>query len=316
MRITVLAGGVGAARFLRGLKAAAPDADITVVGNTGDDITLFGLRVCPDLDTVMYTLGDGINESQGWGRTGETFEIRDELAAYGVGPDWFTLGDRDFATHIVRTQLLTEGRPLSAVTEVLCQRWQPGVRLLPMSDDQIETHVQIDEGDGPRYVHFQEWWVRMHAAVPASAIVAVGAAEARPAPGVLEAIAAADVVLFPPSNPVVSIGAILAVPAIADAVRAKTVVGVSPIIGGAPVRGMADACLAAIGVPATAQAVAAHYGPQLLNGWLVDEQDKAAVDAPELAGITVRALPLYMTSLATTATIARAALDLAQELRG
>ena len=178
MRITVLAGGVGAARFLRGLKAAAPDADITVVGNTGDDITLFGLRVCPDLDTVMYTLGDGINESQGWGRTGETFEIRDELAAYGVGPDWFTLGDRDFATHIVRTQLLTEGRPLSAVTEVLCQRWQPGVRLLPMSDDQIETHVLIDEGDGPRYVHFQEWWVRMHAAVPASAIVAVGAAEA------------------------------------------------------------------------------------------------------------------------------------------
>ncbi len=126
MRITVLAGGVGAARFLRGLKAAAPDADITVVGNTGDDITLFGLRVCPDLDTVMYTLGDGINESQGWGRTGETFEIRDELAAYGVGPDWFTLGDRDFATHIVRTQLLNDGRPLSAVTECCASAGSPG----------------------------------------------------------------------------------------------------------------------------------------------------------------------------------------------
>jgi LPPG:FO 2-phospho-L-lactate transferase len=165
-------------------------------------------------------------------------------------------------------------------------------------------------------VHFQEWWVRLHASVPAADIFVEGAAQARPAPGVLEAIAAADVILFPPSNPVVSIGAILAVPAIAEAVQAKTVVGVSPIIGGAPVRGMADACLAAIGVPATAQAVAAHYGPGLLNGWLVDEQDKAAVDAPELAGITVRALPLYMTNLTTTATIARAALDLAQELRG
>ena len=312
--ITVLAGGVGAARFLRGLKAAAPDADITVVGNTGDDITLFGLRVCPDLDTVMYTLGDGINESQGWGRTGETFEIRDELAAYGVGPDWFTLGDRDFATHIVRTQLLTEGRPLSAVTEVLCQRWQPGVRLLPMSDDQIETHVQIDEGDGPRYVHFQEWWVRLHAAVPAQAIVPAGAADTRPAPGVLEAIEAADVVLFPPSNPVVSVGTILAVPGIADAVRAKTVVGVSPIIGGAPVRGMADACLTAIGVETSAVAVGAHYGPDLINGWLVDDQDKEAAADPALAGIEVRVLPLYMRDLAATAEIARAALDLAAEL--
>jgi 2-phospho-L-lactate transferase len=314
MRITVLAGGVGAARFLRGLKAAAPDADITVVGNTGDDITLFGLRVCPDLDTVMYTLGGGINEDQGWGRTGETFEIRDELAAYGVGPDWFTLGDRDFATHIVRTQLLNEGRPLSAVTEVLCPRWQPGVRLLPMSDDQIETHVLIDEGDGQRDVHFQEWWVRMHAAVPATAIVAAGAAEARPAPGVLEAIAAADVVLFPPSNPVVSVGTILSVPGIPEAVAAKTAVAVSPIIGGAPVRGMADACLTAIGVPTTAVAVGAHYGAGLIDGWLVDDQDKEAAADPALAGIEVRVLPLYMRDLASTAEIARAALDLAAEL--
>src|SRR5579859_7785793 len=137
MRITVLAGGVGAARFLRGLRAAAPDATITVIGNTADDITLFGLRVCPDLDSVMYTLGGGINEDQGWGRRDETFAIRDELAAYGAGPSWFTLGDRDFATHILRSQLLAEGRPLSDVTQVLCARWQPGIRLLPMSDDRI-----------------------------------------------------------------------------------------------------------------------------------------------------------------------------------
>jgi len=316
MRITVLAGGVGAARFLRGLMAAAPDADITVIGNTGDDITLFGLHVSPDLDTVMYTLGGGISEEQGWGRAGDTYAVLGELAAYRAGPDWFSLGDRDIATHITRTSLLAEGRTLSAATAALCQRWLPGVTLLPMSDDRVQTHVVLRDDQGGQTVHFQEWWVRLHAAVPAAAIVMDGAAQARPAPGVLDAIAAADVLLFPPSNPVVSIGAILAVPGIAAAVSARKAIGVSPIIGGAPVRGMADACLAAIGVPATAQAVAAHYGPGLLAGWLVDDQDKAAVDAPELAGITVRAMPLYMTDLAATTAIARAALGLAAELSG
>jgi LPPG:FO 2-phospho-L-lactate transferase len=319
MRITVLAGGVGAARFLRGLKAAAPDADITVIGNTGDDITLFGLHISPDLDTVMYTLGGGISEERGWGREGETFTVLPELAAYGAGPDWFTLGDRDIATHIARTALLNAGATLTAVTSKLCERWQPGVTLLPMSDDRIETHVFLDEagpgGDGDgRSVHFQEWWVRLHAAVPARQIVAVGAEAARPGPGVLAAIEAADCVLFPPSNPVVSIGTILAVPQVAEAVAAKTVVGVSPIIGDAPVHGMADACLTAIGVATTATAVAAHYGAGLLDGWLVDDRDKAATTAPELRGIAVRALPLYMTDLAATAQIARAALDLAAEL--
>jgi LPPG:FO 2-phospho-L-lactate transferase len=297
---------------LRGLRAAAPDAEITVIGNTGDDITLFGLRVCPDLDTVMYTLGGGISEEQGWGRADETFAIRDELAAYGAGPSWFTLGDRDFATHILRTQLLAEGKPLSEVTRALCARWRPGVRLLPMSDDTIETHVLID--DGAREIHFQEWWVRLHACAPALSITARGAEEAAPAPGVLDAIAAADFVLFPPSNPVVSIGTILAVPGIREATAAKAVVGVSPIIGGAPVRGMADACLTAIGVQTSAAAVAAHYGPDLIDGWLVDEQDKAAADDAALAGIEVRALPLYMRDTAATAAIAQAAIELAQEL--
>jgi LPPG:FO 2-phospho-L-lactate transferase len=313
MRITVLAGGVGAARFLRGLKQAAPDAEITVIGNTGDDITLFGLRVCPDLDTVMYTLGGGINEEQGWGRAQETHRIRAELAAYGASPDWFTLGDRDFATHILRSQLLAAGQPLSAITEVLSQRWQPGVRLLPMSDDPVETHVILQDSERTE-VHFQEWWVRLHAGTPAAEIIATGAAGAVPAPGVLEAIGAADVILFPPSNPVVSVGTILAVPGIRAAVQAKTVVGVSPIIGGSPVRGMADACLAAIGVDTSAAAVAAHYGPELINGWLVDDQDKAAADDPALAGIEVRALPLYMRDLPATTAIARAALELALEL--
>jgi len=311
----VLAGGVGAARFLRGLRAAARDAEITVIGNTGDDITLSGMRVCPDLDTVMYTLGGGVSEEQGWGRAAESFTVQQELAAYGAGTDWFALGDKDFATHIVRTRMLTAGSPLSAVTETLCRRWQPGVRLLPMSDDPVETHVLIEENGSRRSIHFQEWWVRLHAAVPALEITPTGAAAATPAPGVLDAISTADFVLFPPSNPVVSIGPILAVPGISEAVRAKTVVGISPIIGGAPVRGMADACLAAIGVQTSAAAVAAHYGSELLDGWLVDEQDKAAVDDPELADIAVRAVPLYMRDLPSTAEIARAALDLAAELR-
>ncbi|HEY3735008.1 MAG TPA: 2-phospho-L-lactate transferase [Streptosporangiaceae bacterium] len=315
MRITVLAGGVGAARFLRGLKAAVPDAEITVIGNTGDDITLFGLRVCPDLDTVMYTLGGGISEEQGWGRAEESFTVQRELTAYGEGPDWFSLGDRDIATHIVRSRMMAAGQPLSAVTAALCQRWQPGVRLLPMSDSQIETHVLIEDGEGRRSIHFQEWWVRMHAATPGLAITPVGAADAAPAPGVLEAIADADFIVLPPSNPVVSIGPIMAVPGIRQAASGKVVVGVSPIIGGAPVRGMADACLTAIGVETSAAAVGAHYGADLIGGWLVDKQDKVAVDDPALTGIEVRALPLYMRDLPSTAEIARAAVALAAELR-
>ncbi|MGW6709208.1 2-phospho-L-lactate transferase [Streptomyces sp. NPDC054956] len=319
MRIVVLAGGIGGARFLRGLKAAVPDADITVIGNTGDDIHLFGLKVCPDLDTVMYTLGGGINEDQGWGRTDESFTVKEELAAYGVGPTWFGLGDRDFATHIVRTQMLGAGYPLSAVTEALCERWQPGVRLLPMSDDRVETHVAITEaGTGQRKViHFQEYWVRMRAAVDAEAVVPVGAEQAKPAPGVLEAIAAADVIVFPPSNPVVSVGTILAVPGIREAVAAAAapVVGLSPIVGGAPVRGMADKVLAAVGVESTAAAVARHYGTELLDGWLVDTADADAVAEVEAAGITCRAVPLMMTDLAATAAMARAALELAEASR-
>ncbi|MGX1975349.1 2-phospho-L-lactate transferase [Streptomyces kronopolitis] len=323
MRIVVLAGGIGGARFLRGLKSAAPDADITVIGNTGDDIHLFGLKVCPDLDTVMYTLGGGINEEQGWGRTDETFRVKEELAAYGVGPEWFGLGDRDFATHIVRTQMLSAGYPLSAVTEALCARWKPGVRLLPMSDDRIETHVAVTEpgSDGEegerKAIHFQEYWVRLRASVPAHAVVPVGADQAKPAPGVLEAIAAADVVLFPPSNPVVSIGTILAVPGIREAIAdaGVPVVGLSPIVGDAPVRGMADKVLAAVGVESTAAAVARHYGSGLLDGWLVDSADEGAVAEVEAAGIRCRAVPLMMTDTDATAAMVREALALAEEVR-
>ncbi|MEU0838619.1 2-phospho-L-lactate transferase [Streptomyces sp. NPDC005962] len=319
MRIVVLAGGIGGARFLRGLMSAVPDADITVIGNTGDDIHLFGLKVCPDLDTVMYTLGGGIHEEQGWGRAGETFAVKEELAAYGVGPEWFGLGDRDFATHIVRTQMMSAGYSLSAVTEALCARWQPGVRLLPMTDDRVETHVLIDapEGEGRKAIHFQEYWVRMRASVPAHAVVPVGADQAKPAPGVLEAIADSDVVLFPPSNPVVSVGTILAIPGMREAIAEAgvPVVGLSPIVGDAPVRGMADKVLAAVGVESTAAAVAKHYGSGLLDGWLVDTVDAGVVDEVEAAGIRCRAIPLMMSDTQATARMATEALALAEEVR-
>lgn len=328
------AGGIGAARFLRGLLAATggPDGgpegrpEITVIGNTGDDITLFGLRVCPDLDTVMYTLGGGIHEGQGWGRDDETFVVKEELAAYGVGPAWFGLGDRDLATHVVRTQMLDAGYPLGQVTEALCARWgfaEMGVRLLPMSDDRVETHVVIDDDGAPggrRAAHFQEYWVRLHAEPKAHEVVAVGADSATAGPGVLAAIAEADLVLLPPSNPVVSIGTVLAVPGIRAALLATAapVVGLSPIVGGAPVRGMADKVLAAVGVETTAEAVALHYGARsaggLLDGWLVDTTDAGAAGPVEAAGIVCRAVPLLMPDVGRAAAMARAALELAAEL--
>ena len=219
MRITVLAGGIGGARYLRGVRAACPADEVIAVVNTGDDITLHGLRICPDLDSVMYTLGGGIDAERGWGRAEETWRISDELATYGVEPTWFGLGDLDIATHLVRTQMLDAGYPLSDVTAALCERWKPGVRLLPMSDERCETHVVVDRpGAGRHAIHFQEWWIRYRAALPAQAFVQVGLDDAKPAPGVLEAILHADVVLIAPSNPVVSIGTILAVAGVRDAV--------------------------------------------------------------------------------------------------
>ena len=329
-KVAVLAGGIGGARFLAGLRAHLGTSEITVIGNTGDDIWVHGVRVCPDLDTVMYTLGGGISAERGWGREAETFVVREELAAYGAEPTWFGLGDRDLATHLIRTQSLRAGYPLSQVTEALCQRWQPGVRLIPMTDDRAETHVIVDDPDGARddsgqpariAIHFQQWWIQHRAGLPAHGFRVVGIDEARPAPGVLEAIEGADLICFPPSNPVVSIGVILQVPGVAEAITSARapVVGLSPIIGSAPVRGMADACLAAIGLPTTAEAVATHYGARsdggLIDAWLVHETDAAAVPAIEAAGIRARAVPLLMTDTAATAQMAAAAIDLAAGLR-
>ena len=326
--VTVLSGGVGGARFLQGLlhhgsRSGAPDdgtTQVTVIANTADDIWLHGLKVCPDLDTVMYTLGGGIDPVRGWGRTDETWHAKEELAAYGVEPTWFGLGDRDLATHLVRTQMLEAGFPLSAVTEALCKRWQPGVRLLPMSDDRVETHIVIDdeaEPSGRRAVHFQEYWVRLGAEVPARAVVPVGLDKATPAPGVLEAITSADLVLVPPSNPVVSVGTILGVPGIREALRdtGAPVVGLSPIVAGRHVRGMAAQLLAAIGVEVSAAGVAEHYGARsaggVLDGWLVDSADGDQVARVEAAGIGCRAVPLMMTDVDATAAMVDAAYALA-----
>ncbi len=322
MRIVVLAGGIGGARFLMGVRALARErhAEVTAIVNVGDDVTLHGLRICPDLDSVVYALGGGADPERGWGRAGETWTIKEELAAYGAEPTWFGLGDRDIATHLVRTRMLDAGYPLSAVTDALCDRWQPGIRVLPATDDRLETHVVVDADrlaePGPagesRAIHFQEWWVRYHAMVPARRFVFLGSESAKPAAGVTDALAAADVVLVAPSNPVVSVAPILAVPGMREALRAggAPVVGVSPVIGGAPVRGMADKCLAAIGAPCTAAGVAGLYGARsrvgILDGWLVDTSDAGC----EVPGVLVQECPLWMTDEQATAAMVRTGLEL------
>jgi len=311
MRIVVLAGGIGGARFLVGVRAYAREvgAEVTAVVNVGDDASMHGLRICPDLDSVMYTLGGGADPERGWGRVGETWTVKGELAAYGAEPTWFGLGDKDIATHLVRSTMLTAGYPLSAVTEALCDRWRPGVRLLPATDDRLETHAVVELDGEQKAIHFQEWWVRYRGELPTARFVFVGAESAKPAPGVLDALAAADVVLMAPSNPVVSIAPILAVPGLRDAVAtaAAPVVGISPIIGGVPVRGMADKCLAIVGADCTAAGVGRLYGADLLDGWLVDTTDEGA-DVP---GVAVRAVPLWMTDEQATAAMVRAAMELA-----
>jgi LPPG:FO 2-phospho-L-lactate transferase len=328
-RVTVLSGGVGGARFLQGLlrlvERTGAATEVTVVANTADDIWVHGLKVSPDLDTVMYTLGGGIDTERGWGRTDESWHAGEELAAYGVEPTWFGLGDRDLATHLVRTRMLDAGYPLSAVTTALCERWRPGVRLLPMTDDRVETHVVVDDADEPsgqRAVHFQEYWVRLRASVPARAVVPVGLDRSTPAPGVLEALTATDLVLLPPSNPVVSVGTILGVPGVRDALRATSapVVGLSPIVGGDHVHGMAAQVLTAIGVEVSAAAVAEHCGSRtgggVLDGWLVDTVDAAEVDRVRAAGIACDAVPLMMTDHDATAAMAQEAVTMAARARG
>ncbi|WP_136055412.1 2-phospho-L-lactate transferase [Microbacterium sp. K24] len=322
-RIVVLAGGVGGSKFVLGVRDAArrrwPDADggtradITVIANTGDDLWLSGIRLQPDVDSMIYALA-GVNDAaRGWGRAGESERVAAELHAWGSGWPWFTLGDLDLGAHIARTGWLHDGLSVTQVVARLASRWPLGVRVLPMTDAEVDTHVETEQGR----MHFQEWWTRHRASLPARGFDSPGIAHAAPAPGVLEALAAADMILFAPSNPVVSLGPILAVPGIADAVRAAggAVVGVSPIIAGAPVRGMADACLAAVGIEATAAAVGWHYGARdaggLLDAWLIAEEDAALAPEVEAAGVRALVRPLWMRDLETSAVLADAAFDAA-----
>jgi LPPG:FO 2-phospho-L-lactate transferase len=271
----------------------------------------------------MYTLGGGIDPERKWGRTDETWHAKEELIAYGADRTWFGLGDRDLATHLVRSEMLRDGAGLADVTARLCERWNPGVRLLPMTEDEVETHIAIDSADGQGgldVIHFQEYWIRLRAQVPVRDVIVRGAELAAAGPGVVEAILDADRVILPPSNPIVSTGAILAIGEIADAVRATTapVVGVSPIIGAGAVRGMADQLLTGLGVQLSASGVGRHLGARssggVLDGWLIDVSDAEQLDALQTAGLVAEAVPLYMSDDPTTAQLARDTLALAASL--
>lgn len=323
-RVVVLAGGVGGSRFVSGVRSALRDrgvddtaASLTVVVNTGDDLWLSGVRLQPDVDSILYALA-GVNDTErGWGRAGDTERVNEELAAWGAGWPWFTLGDLDLGTHLARTGWLRDGATVGEVVARLASRWPLGVRLLPMTDAEVDTRVTVRDGADTRNLHFQEWWTRHRAALAPVGFDNPGIGDAAPSAGVVEAIAEADVVLLAPSNPVVSIGPILAVPGIREAVVSTSapVVGVSPIIGGAVVRGMADVCLTAVGVDTEAAAVAAHYGARasagVLDAWLLGEEDAASAPAVEAAGVRAVVAPLWMRDAATAAALGEAALTAA-----
>jgi LPPG:FO 2-phospho-L-lactate transferase len=314
--VVVLAGGVGAARFLRGLVRAVPAAELTVVVNVADDIDVLGLRVCPDLDSITYWLAGLVHPDQQWGRDDERFTVRDELLRLGHQP-WFTLGDRDLALHLHRGEQLARGVALSTVTAQVARAHGLALTLLPASDDRITTRIHTADG---RDLHFQEYWVRERAAADVAHVEYRGADVARPAPGVAEAILAADVVLVAPSNPVASIAPVTAIPGVAAALAATAapVVGVSPIIGGRVVRGMADRLLPAIGVEVSAEGVARHYGSRadggLLDAWIVDERDASACAAVRALGIVTDSAPTLLDDVDVATALAQRCLAVASSL--
>lgn len=306
MDVVALAGGIGAARFLRGLVRVGEVDRLTVVVNTGDDIVLHGLHVSPDLDSITYTLGGGVHAEQGWGRADESFAVATELHERYGQPNWFTLGDRDLATHILRTRMLGEGSTLSAATAAIAAAWNLPCELVPMTDDPVATRISTVDG---RDLHFQRWWVGERARPDVASVRLEGADAARPAPGVLEAIAAADAVLVCPSNPVVSIGTILAVPGIVEALCVRPVAGITPIVGGAPVRGMADRLLPATGTAVDCVAVAERYRA-FLDAWVIDQRDAGRAQAARALGLRVGVTDTMMRTPEVAAALARTALEL------
>jgi LPPG:FO 2-phospho-L-lactate transferase len=311
MRVTALAGGIGAGKFLRGLvRAVAPEA-VTVIANTGDDIAMHGLHVSPDLDSVTYWLGDVFDRERGWGRRDETFRATEELRAFDPEQAWFNLGDLDLATHLFRTNLLAAGETLSATTAAVARRFGVVPRLLPMSDDPVTTRISVVADGEELDLHFQEYWVGRGGRDEVKSVRYEGAERSRPAPGVLEALSSTDAIVLCPSNPVASLGPILAVPGIRDAVAARRadVVGVSGIVAGAPLAGMADRLMPAAGAEVTAAGAAECYRG-LLAAWVVDEADRALIPRIEATGVRAGATDSIMSDDAKAEALARFALGL------
>ena len=299
--ITALAGGVGAARFLRGLVQVVDPSDVTVVVNTADDDWFHGLYVCPDLDSVTYTLAGAQNPETGWGLVGETFATVDALGRYGADT-WFRLGDRDLATHLFRTQLLREGATLSEATARITAAWELAPRLVPMSDDRIATRITTDTGE----LAMQEWFVRERCEPPVLGVHFDGAGTAAAAPGVIDAILGAETVLVCPSNPVISIGPILAVAGVRDALVARRdrVVGVSPIIAGRPVKGPADRLMGPLGIDVSCVGVAREYR-EFCSTLVIDAGDAARAAEIEALGVHAVTADTLMTDARVAAALAR-----------
>jgi len=302
--IVVLAGGVGAARFLQGVVQVIPQDQLVVIANTGDDCDFYGLHVSPDIDIVMYTLAGIVDEKNGWGIRDDTYHTMKQLTSYG-NEDWFMLGDRDIATHIHRTNLLRQGKTFSEITEDLRQRLGLQLRILPMSDQPIATHIQTPVG----LIHFEEYLVKRRCSDEVQGVVFVGAKEAKPAPGVLDALKQADAILIAPSNPIVSIGSILSVPGIHDVLHETSgmIVAVSPIVGGAPIKGPADKLMRGMQIDVSAVGVARCYR-DFLDVMVIDEQDAQLAEEVENLGIPTVTTNTIMRDSAAKAELARTVL--------
>ena len=308
MKVVALAGGVGAGKFLRGLVRAVLPADVTAVVNTGDDLDMHGLRVCPDLDSVTYWLGDAFDRERGWGRRDETFRATEELRRFDPEAAWFGLGDLDLATHLFRTRSLAGGQSLSEVTARIAARFEIASTILPMSDQRVETRLDVVDLGQRLDLHFQEYWVGRGARDDVKAIRFEGVRAASPAPGVTDAIAEADAVVICPSNPVVSIGPILALEGLREAIAARPVVGISPIVGGRPLAGMADRLMPVVGLEVSAAGAAKAY-EGLLDAWVIDEADaRLAGRVREEVGARVAVTDTVMLDDEVAERLARAAL--------
>jgi LPPG:FO 2-phospho-L-lactate transferase len=311
MRVAALAGGIGAGKFLRGLVRVVAPEDVTAIVNTGDDVTRHGLHVSPDLDSVTYWLGDVFDRERGWGRRDETFRATEELRSFDPDQAWFNLGDLDLATHLFRSNLLRAGETLTGATAAVASRFGVVPRILPMSDEPVATRIAVVADGYELDLHFQEYWVRRGGRDEVKAVRYENAERSRPAPGVLEALSTADAILLCPSNPVASLGPILAVPGIREAVAAhrSDVVGVSGIVAGAPLAGMADRLMPAAGAEVTAAGAAECYRG-LLGAWVVDDADRALIPRIEATGVRVGATDSIMTDDARAEALARVALGL------